>query len=76
MKYLIILALLLNGCVKAAQESAKDGEFEIETLFTKDGCTLYRFNDAGRYVYFTNCSGSTHYSETCGKNCSRSVDVD
>lgn len=65
MKRLIILAALLAiaGCdAKPAQESQRVGEFQVDTLFTKDGCTVYRFVDV-RTRYFTNCKGSTDYLE-------------
>ncbi|MDR3217658.1 MAG: DUF4884 domain-containing protein [Dysgonamonadaceae bacterium] len=33
--------------------------FKVEYLFEYDGCKVYRFQDHGRYVYFTNCKGNT-----------------
>jgi hypothetical protein len=72
----VAIALLISGCGSPAKEVSTDGDFEIGRLFTKDGCTVYRFSDAGRYVYFTNCNGSTNWNEICGKNCSRGVGVD
>lgn len=75
MKYLIIAVMLfLAGCQKPASESKSSGNFNVETLFTHDGCTVYRFQD-DRTVYFTNCTGATQYQENCGKNCSRTVGV-
>lgn len=50
----------------------------VDTLATKDGCTLYRYhNQCQREVYFTNCSGSTHttHDERTGRT-SRTVDDD
>ena len=41
-----------------------------------DGCTVYRFYDNGSWHYFTKCGGTVtttkNYTESCGKNCSRS----
>jgi len=65
---LIILALLCAGCAKQAETTASaNASFEVDTLFTKDGCTVYRFFDAAHYRYFTNCSGSTSYETVYGK---------
>lgn len=31
--------------------------YRVDFLFEYDGCKVYRFNDYGNYVYFTNCNG-------------------
>lgn len=65
---MILLALLCAGCARQAESTSKAGvDFEVETLFTKDGCTVYRFWDAGHRRYFTNCAGTTSYSTQSGK---------
>lgn len=75
MKFIIAL-LFIASCSKPPETTHSAGlEFKVDKLFTIDGCTVYRFEDS-RTVYFTNCSGSTKYSETCGKNCTRDVVVD
>jgi len=53
---------------KAPEQSTHQGEFKVEKLFTYEGCTVYRFND-DRTVYYTNCSGSTQSTYSCGKGC-------
>lgn len=65
--------LALTGCEgrKPAEESQRAGvEFQVDRLFTVDGCTVYRFSDNGYLRYFTNCSGSTQWDDTyqCGKS--------
>lgn len=56
-------AFVLVGCNKEPEEVTRVGsDFEVGRLFTTDGCTVYRFSDGGRNVYFTNCTGSTCYS--------------
>jgi hypothetical protein len=45
----------------------KEGEYTIEYMFTADGCRMYRTNDGGRYIYWTNCQGSTQVDVTEGK---------
>ena len=72
MKKLMLMAflVLLSGCQKEAEgtQVAGSGGFNVQKLFTVDGCSVYRFWDA-RTVYYTNCSGGTQFSEGCGKNC-------
>lgn len=39
--------------------------FEISYLFEHEGCKVYRFNDRGNCVYFTNCEGNVRtYNDT------------
>jgi hypothetical protein len=33
--------------------------YQVDYLFEHDGCKVYRFQDNGHYVYFTNCTGET-----------------
>jgi hypothetical protein len=77
-KTLIILAVaLLVGCGKPAETSTSVGrEFVVDKLFTHEGCTVYRFTDHGKARYFTNCQGSTNWTEGCGKGCTRQMDID
>lgn len=76
----VLFAIVAIGCAKPAQESAatENPEFRVDKLFTHEGCTAYRFHDSGRHIYYTVCNRGevqTHYTENCGKNCTRSVDV-
>jgi hypothetical protein len=73
----IIALTILAGCSKPAETSTAVGvEFVVDKLFTHEGCTVYRFSDGGNKRYFTNCNGSMNWRESCGKNCTRPVDVD
>lgn len=73
---IIIFSTLLSGCDKEAESTVKAGsDFNVDKLFTVDGCSVYRFYDGGRNVYFTNCPGQTQYTQSCGKSCTRSVGV-
>lgn len=51
-----VVALAIAGCYKHAERSETRGAggFEVQTLFTHEGCTVYRFYDA-RTVYFVRC---------------------
>lgn len=31
--------------------------YQVDYLFEHEGCKVYRFQDRGNYVYFTNCTG-------------------
>lgn len=73
MKKLLIVAAVvaaLTWCEKAAETTKNVGEFKVERLFTFEGCTAYRFSDAGNRIYYTNCKGQaswetgTHKSRT------------
>ena len=72
----ILVLTVLAGCNKPAETSTQVGrEFVVDKLFTHEGCTVYRFKDSGNNRYFTNCQGSTSWTETCGKNCTRQVGI-
>ena len=52
--------------------------FQVARLFEYDGCTVYRFVDAGYTRYFAKCSAPTatvSWQETCGKSCVRDVSI-
>lgn len=77
-KLLVLIAFVfVSGCIPVQSENTQHTVTgaSVEKLFTVDGCSVYRFSDAGRRVYFTNCRGNTQWKETCGKNCYRDVIV-
>lgn len=39
------------------QAPANNETYKVEYLFEHDGCRVYRFQDMGNWVYFTNCDG-------------------
>jgi hypothetical protein len=77
------VALLgLAGCgeKKPAAETSQtnNAAIQVDTLFKKDGCTVYRFEDGGRPRYFVRCDNGqtrTEWTESCGKNCTRTVGI-
>lgn len=75
-KYLLLASLLLTACTNRVQNRVKTSNSDIDAglLFELDGCKIYRFYDGGSR-YFTNCKGSTSWVESCGKNCSKNVEV-
>jgi len=56
-------ALALSGCARDAVETSRTDNpgLLVEKLFEHEGCTMYRFQDAGSYVYYSNCQGSTQF---------------
>lgn len=75
---LAILCLSAISCAKKAEQSAAVGPekmYRIEKLFTYEDCTIYRFNDVGRYIHYTNCKGQTNSTHSCGKNCTQTDNV-
>ncbi|OFX59276.1 MAG: hypothetical protein A2066_01485 [Bacteroidetes bacterium GWB2_41_8] len=59
---LICSASLLFSCGIMRQPvsttvPANNDTYQVEYLFEHDGCKVYRFEDRGHYVYFTNCVG-------------------
>lgn len=78
MKYALLLAVtLLAACSKepVAQSQTDNPKITVATLFKHDGCTVYRFIDAGAH-YFVKCEKTQavleQHTESCGKNCTRS----
>lgn len=69
------LGLALASCAKPGtgvpvQDVVGDANFNVQKLFTTDGCTVYRFFDNGNSHYFTNCTSTvSQHTESCGKNC-------
>lgn len=61
----LICTALFSGCYvrppnpkpiyKQTTENNKD--YKVEYLFEHKGCKVYRFQDMGSWVYFTNCTG-------------------
>lgn len=70
-----LFVLALAGCKKEPTGPSQfKGGFKVETLFTHEGCTVYRFED-DRTIYFTKCEGAASSSaipiQNCGKSCYR-----
>ncbi len=70
-----VLAMLLTACVNdpLATSPSSNPDLHVDTLFTHDGCTVYRFHDLG-YHYYVRCLGAPSAGPvatfTCrGKGC-------
>ena len=55
---------VLAACGKRAEGVAatSNDRFNVERLFTTDGCTVYRFEDHGHYRYFARCEGGVSHT--------------
>jgi hypothetical protein len=70
----LLLGMALAACHGGSERTAQTpAGYQVEALFTHEGCTVYRFYDAGTR-YFTDCRGSTQWDERSGKT-SRRVEV-
>ena len=70
MKKLFLIPLLfLFSCENKPQSSTQSGDFKVEFLFENEGCRVYRFDDGGTKIYFSDCKGKTehHYTQMVGK---------
>lgn len=80
-RFLVFIAVLivLAACAKHPDRSTSTDnvEFTVDTLFTYEGCTVYRFKDAGRNIYYANCGTSVEvqYQHSCGKGCTRNNQI-
>jgi len=75
-RIILLLSLALtacNGVDPINTSKTNNPTAEVDTLFTKDGCTVYRFYDRMSFHYFVKCSNeSTAISrQYCGKNCQK-----
>lgn len=77
MKIFLFILIIFVSCAKEAEQKVQTSntKFQVEKLFTNDGCVVYRFEDVGRYVYYLNCPGTTSSSYSCGKNCHKHDEV-
>jgi hypothetical protein len=80
---LSLLGLGYSGCLFAADpvssSPSNNTNIEVQNLFTHDGCTVFRFFDAG-YHYYARCDGAhpsvgTMSTVSCGRRCTREEEV-
>lgn len=77
---LCLLGLGCSACFSASapvsSSPSNNSNIEVETLFTHDGCTVFRFFDAG-YHYYARCDGAhaTISTVSCGRHCTRQEEV-
>lgn len=68
----VISLALFCSCLNEAHNKVEttNSNFEVEFLFEKDGCKIYRFIDGGHAVYWTDCRGKVEdvHNESSGKS--------
>lgn len=52
-------AALISCDDKQPLSEEKKGDFDLQFLFEKDGCKMYRFYD-GRWIYWADCRGKVN----------------
>lgn len=58
----LLFVLILTGCNWRSKNRLNyhtAENYEVEFLFEKYGCKVYRFRDNFNYIYFTNCNNTT-----------------
>lgn len=65
---LFAISTLIAACAKDGKQTVQtdNHNFSVTMLFEVDGCKVYRFNDAGNFLYFANCQGSVQYKDKHG----------
>lgn len=66
----ILLVAMFSSCAgngQSVQTSKSSGNYDVQFLFEVDHVKVYRFYDAGRWIYFTNTNGSCAYTYHNGK---------
>lgn len=62
-KIIPLIAILATGCLTqqpvTTLEAKNNADYKVSYLFEYGGCKVYRFNDIGNTVYFTNCGSDT-----------------
>lgn len=72
----ITALILLVGCTRTPESAVQvNGQFQVDKLFTYEGCTVFRFEDASYFRYYTDCKGTTSGNQSCGKGCTQRTDV-
>ena len=66
---LLIALLIFTSCndYGKPQQTTFHGDFQLELIFEKDSCKMYRFFDAGHAVYWSTCAGRVqedHWHQT------------
>lgn len=77
----LLAALGTSGCVGEGERrvGGTNTSYEITQLFKdSDGCSVRRFQDGLNFHYYVVCPGgaaSTQSTVSCGKNCTREVEI-
>ncbi|OWP82789.1 hypothetical protein BWK59_14010 [Flavobacterium davisii] len=66
----LLALLLLSSCKEEPLKTIQNGNFKVEYLFEQNGCKMYRFEDGGRYIYWSDCQGKiqSDFTTNSGKH--------
>lgn len=68
----LLVSLFLSGCYERPITTTRsdNAAIAVELLFTYDGVKVYRFQDGGRFVYYTDARGRVEWttSTSTGKS--------
>ncbi len=58
-KLIFLLSIVSFSCTRPALETVNSSNpnIELELIFEKDGCKMYRFYEGNRYIYWVDCRG-------------------
>ena len=61
--FTISIPFFFTSCILSHPVSTSipqnNNSYRVDFLFEHDGCKVYRFQDRGDYIYFTNCNNET-----------------
>lgn len=63
---IVLTFVVVMGMIIYAGFTQRSGKESVTLILDEDGCKVYRFYDAMRWHYFTNCDG-TISTYSCGK---------
>lgn len=73
----ILIAILVEcGVQEQGKENTSNPNIQIDFLFEHDGCRIYRFFDAGKRYFFSDCRGRISGNVSCGKNCEQPIQTE
>lgn len=63
------VCMVVAGCAgnPVGSSPTNNSGFDCEVLFDFDGCRVYRFRDAGRYIYFAKGASDVRWNAQSGK---------
>jgi hypothetical protein len=68
---ILLAGALIYGCASDGVQTVQTNNHDIHVtfLFEHDGCKVYRFMDAGNYIYYANCglSSDTAWNHMVGR---------
>lgn len=65
---ILLIIFSITACTGPSENQLIKNTYEVDTLFTHEGCTVYRFKDVFHSIYFTNCHGETSWRQSMGKS--------